>query len=164
MKPLLLLIGTVIFFAGIGFAVDSAVATYRIEQELKELDLADDASTPQQKSVFLGAFIDHMESRHLPEHAAFIFENERNRVSNQIDVLKSLKKRCDDLSKVDPASLGYAQGMTQLSGQEFDHATGSVSSIFDDAMTVQQGWFTFYGWMPLMAIGVLIGAAGLFGS
>lgn len=129
---------------------------YKINQDLSELDLADDASTPQQKSEFLGTFMQRMEQRRLPEHAAWFFPTPRDKVSNQMAVLKSLKQRCDELAKVDPSSLGYAQGMQQISGQEFDHATTAIASIFDKAMSVDVGWFMLYGWLIFAIPGVAI--------
>src|SRR5262249_22815817 len=128
---------------------------------LQDLNLADDASTPQQKSEYLGQFIDRMQSKSLPEYAAWIWKNDRNKVSNQMKVVMSLKKRCDDLAKVDPGSLGYAQGMQQISGQEFDHALGPIRDTFDDALSVQRGWFTFYGWSVAAIFVIIFGIAVL---
>jgi hypothetical protein len=58
---------------------------------------------------------------------------------------------------VDVSSLGYAQGIHQITGQEFDHATSQIASIISQAMWVQRGWFLAYGqWIfwPIILIGV----------
>ena len=121
-----------------------------------ELSLADDASTPEKKSEYLGRYIEKLKSdKTLPEHAAFIWKNERNRIASQIEVLASLQRRCDDLAPLDKESMGYAQGMTQITGQEFEHAVDHVAAIIAKGYSMSHfGWFWMYAptwsWMALI--------------
>jgi hypothetical protein len=127
--------------------VTSSVCAWRIHQNQQYLVLADDASTPAQKAKYLDQYIKLMEAKRLPEYGAFVFQTERNKTVNQMEVVRSLWQRCDDLSRVNPAELGYAQGMQQITGQEFDHALDNVSSVLGGAMWVQYGWLCCYGWI-----------------
>ena len=129
-------------------------------QAVQYLVLADDASTPAKKAEFLGKFIDKLDGLNLPEHAAFVYKHERNRVANQLEVLLSLKQRCDDLAKVNPSELGYAQGMTQVNGDEFKHALGDVRGIISDALWVKAGWMMAYGWLIFLTL-VIVGFGGM---
>jgi len=116
-----------------------------------ELRLADDASTPEKKSEYLGKFIAKLEADHsLPQFAAFWWQNEQNRLTSQVDVLKSLKQRCDDIAPLSKESMGYSQGMTQITGQEFDHSVDNCGSLIGKAYLIgHYGWFWMYAWLWL---------------
>jgi len=129
----------------------TGINAWRIHVEMQVLALADDASTPEQKAIYIGKFLANMNVEELPEYGNFLFTHEGNRVSSQITVLQSLKKRCDDLAVVDPSELGYAQGMTQITGQEFEHALIKVGGVFQGAMWVKVGWWACYGWLIMLA-------------
>jgi hypothetical protein len=159
----MMLIAVIISFVAIPLSVLSGVAKWRIYQQTAMLRLADDANTPEQKSRFLGQYLDALESRPLPEYGAFVFKTERNRVANQLDVVRSLKKRCDDLAVVDPSSLGYAQGMEQITGQEFTGALTTTGRILEDALWVQTGWIAAYGWLMWGLAVVFFVLAGITG-
>ena len=145
----------VLIMIGIGHGIAMGVASWHVTQECANLKLADDASTPAQKSMYLGEFIQKIKNDNLPKYAAFIFTNERDSIPEQLKVLESLKTRCDDLAKVNPSELGYAQGMAQITGQEFLHATDHIRSVIEEAMWVRYGWFYTYGlflWIGLFVL------------
>jgi len=159
----LLFMRTLLFVSAIAFALTLPLGFtalrghYRISQDMSGLHLADDASTPQQKSEFLAQFMARMDARKLPTHGAWLMPTDRDSLESQAKVLTSLKRRCDDLAKVDPASLGYAQGMAQISGEEFDHALYSVAGVFETALAIEIGWLWLYGWLVTAAIGLVSG-------
>ena len=135
------------------------VTSWHINQAIADLKLADDASSPAKKSEYMGKFITKMEKSDVPKYNAFIFTNERDSVPEQIQVLKSLKTRCDDLINVDPNNFAYATGMGQITGQEFKHVMENIEIVFKGAMWVQAGWFLVYGWAIELLI-IIIGALG----
>jgi hypothetical protein len=120
-----------------------------------ELELADDASTPEKKSEYLDQFIKKAESERVAEYGAVFYKNEKTKVNNQIDVLRSLKKRCDDLGPLNKESMGYSQGMTQVTGQEFHHAVGHIREVFNSAYQLYyygSFWYfsSYWSWLVLI--------------
>jgi hypothetical protein len=137
---------------------------YQAKKVMAVLDLADDASMPAKKAEFLDKFVDEIQSRNLPEYGAFIWKTEQNKISNQIIVLQSLSDRCKELIGKDPESMGYATGIQQITGQEFDHAIESIGKIIYKSLMMKYGWFMFYQvfwtWIiPLVMLLVSIGAS-----
>ena len=149
MKAIIIAAMTIGFIVTLIFTGVNAWQNYRFVQPLT---LADDASTPAQKSEFLGQFLRDVELVGMPEYSNFVFTSERNKMSNQKKVLVSLKARCDDLTKVNPSELGYAQGMQQLTGQEFLHVTNEIRGLYVQAMWVRLGWLACYGWAIMLVL------------
>lgn len=145
----------IFLFLAIGFGIFDGVVFEQASLKTANLKLADDASTPEQKATFLRAFIADMDRDHPAEYAAWIFKSERNRISNQRIVIESLIKRCDDLSTLNKESMGYSQGMTQITGQEFDHAVTEINSIYEDALVMSWGWFMLNAWWMFAIAAVL---------
>lgn len=145
--------------AAIGFGITSLVIDQRASIAISNLQLADDASTPEQKAVFLRAFIADMDKAELPTYSAWVWRSERNKIANQRIVIESLIARCDALATLNKESMGYSQGMTQVTGQEFDHATGEISDIYAKAFTMSYGWFLCNGWVVLVGIAAFCGVA-----
>lgn len=143
---------TLFWLITLAFLIESLVIDMRSSIAMANLQLADDASTPEVKAKFIRAFLDDMDKKRLPEYAAWVWTSERNKISNQKIVLESLAKRCDDLSAMDKQSYGYAQGITQVSGQEFDHALGEVRGIYEKAYTMSYGWLMLNVWWLLLIL------------
>jgi hypothetical protein len=136
-----------IFFGScsVGMMLDSLQVT-------AYLRLADDASSPEQKAAFLRAFRDSVTTISLAEHGGWFVRNERTAVVNQLPVLDSLIRRCDETAQLPRESFGYAQGMTQIAGQEFDHAIGNLSHIYETAFIRQcYGWM-YWAWVIPLAL------------
>lgn len=79
--------------------------------------------------------------------------------SRSSGALQSLAQRCEDLAKVDPASLGYAQGMQQITGQEFKHVLDEVNGIYRTALWVRLGWWAWgvqWGVYLLVPLGLVL--------
>lgn len=148
------IVGGMLAMAAIVMGVISAIDYVQAGLHMANLQLADDASTPEQKAKFLREFVHDMDEAHLPTHAAWIWTSERNKIANQKTVLESLIKRCDDLSGLNKESMGYSQGMTQITGQEFNHALGDVREIYEKAFYMSYGWLTLNAWWILTAIAV----------
>lgn len=115
---------------------------YEAHQFVSPIMLADDASTPEQKSKFLGEFLEDAEKVNFTEYSTPFMYTKRDKISNQLDVIRSLKKRCDDLSVLDRSTMGYAQGMTQITGQEFDHAIVGPVEVLKEGH-IRSGWGYF---------------------
>ena len=148
----LVVLGILLALVAGGFGIGNAFVAWHIYQDMQVLRLADDASTPETKAKYLGQFIDKMKSENLPEYANFVWNTERSKVANQLDIAVSLKGRCEQLVGVDPASLGYATGMQQISGQEFDHMIDNLGQIYKAALWKSRGVVVCYGWLVFLVL------------
>jgi hypothetical protein len=155
MKAFTLIIAIALTLCVLGWGICSFVIEQRAGIKMANLQLADDASTPEQKAKFLRAFLVEMDESNLPTHAAWVWPSERNKIANQKVVLESLIKRCDDLSTLDKNSMGYSQGMTQITGQEFDHVIGEIRPIYEKAIVMSYGWFTLNAWWIFILPGIV---------
>lgn len=148
--------------AAIGMGVVSIICHIKASVMMANLQLADDASTPEQKAQFLRKFVADMDVAGLPTHAAWVYKSERNKLANQRVVLESLIKRCDDTAGLNKESMGYSQGMTQITGQEFDHAIGQISALYEKGYAMRYGWFALHGWWVLLILFGIGGATLMF--
>ena len=151
-KPVFRMIATACVAALMLFAAMGTLRVYAgiaAMNFVADIHLADDASTPDLKAKYLGDFIAKAESERLPENVSAVMPTSQTNVRNTIDVIRSLKQRCDDLAAVtDKGSLGYAQGMQQITGQEFDHALEEPMSRMEDAMIISRmSWPGYWLWM-----------------
>lgn len=158
MKVFLLLVSLLLILGlGVPYPI---INWYRTNQLTSSLMLADDASTPDAKAKYLRQFVGDVQAAGLPTYAAFLNRTERTSVKAQIDILNTLIQRCDETAALDRSSFGYAQGMTQITGQEFDHTMAQTRALFSDAITVQMG----LPWLTGCILGWLIGGVGLLVS
>ncbi len=155
MKPTVCII---LFLIAGAFGINSILINMRSNVVMANLQLADDASTPEQKAKFLRSFLVDMDAADLPKNAAWIWKSERNKIANQRIVIESLIKRCDDISVLNKESMGYSQGMTQITGQEFDHVLGEVRGIYTEAYQMSYGWFLLSAWWLIGCVAVVVTA------
>lgn len=155
----LILLFMILAISAIVLAISSWVCANKANAVIANLSLADDASTPEAKAKYLRRFLSDMEERHLPSHGAWVWTSERNKIENQKDILLSLAKRCDDLAAMDKSSFGYAQGMTQVTGQEFDHALKEVGGIYKTAIIMSYGFVLYFGWAVCLGLAIVVGMA-----
>ena len=149
------LLSLLLFLPLAGLRVYAGVSAHQFTADIR---LADDASTPELKAKYLGDFLAHAEAVDLPQNVNSLVPTSQSRVANNLDVVRSLKQRCDDLSKLDKNSMGYSQGMTQITGQEFDHALSEPQSRLEDAMiTARMTWAGRWGWWLSIALLVVVG-------
>ncbi|MCK9357175.1 MAG: hypothetical protein M0R22_08555 [Dehalococcoidia bacterium] len=146
---LIALIGAAVF-GGISILNGIKAGTFT-----SELRLAYAASTPQSKAQYVRSFIAKAESANLPEYAAWIVQRPENSVRMQLDILDGLAARCEQLATLDPSSFGFAQGMTQITQDEFEYTLSNTKAVFAKAFCIQYGWFSMYAWFIFLGIGVL---------
>lgn len=118
--------------------------SFQARQTTSYLQLADDASDPQVKADYLNMFLADVEKKNLPEYAAFFFKTERLSIKQQNLVIESLIKRCKETAQLPKESFGFAQGMTQLTGQEFEHTLISINRIYSKALCMRFGFIMYY--------------------
>lgn len=158
MKTKAILVWTLIVLLITGASAWEWYMGYQAKQTLAYLFLADDASDPQVKADYLREFLTKVGDKNVPEYAAFLFPTERLSTKQQRAVIMSLIKRCEETAKLPRESFGFAQGMSQLTGQEFDHSLGEICSIYKKALCIRFGffWYYFFIWVFLGSIGLTI--------
>ena len=105
------------------------------------LRLADDSSLPEQKALYLREYLNKVKT--ITGEPRYIFKKPDLNKSKQIAILEGLIKRFEDLSKLDPSSMAYQQGMYQLTGQEIDHQLDRISGIFQSAK-LRENFINFF--------------------
>jgi hypothetical protein len=139
-KIVLIVLGCVaLVLCGIfaGTAISSGIKAGSFTSELR---LAYAASTPQSKAHYVRVFIAKAENANLPEYAAWIIKRPENSIEMQFDILNGLAERCEQLATLNPESFGFAQGMTQITQDEFEYTLTDTKRIFAKAYRMQYGW------------------------
>ena len=124
--------------------------------------LADKASTMQEKSVKIDAWIKALEGANLSgTNAAVLFPTQDTSFDKNLAAAKTLQHRLKEMDKMDPNSLAYQQAMAQVTGQEQGQANDMLAVFHDCWMKTNAFWFwSSIMWIPiLLAIGIAI--AGL---
>jgi hypothetical protein len=122
------------------------------------LRLADDASLPESKAQYLREYVAEVNSITGPPR--YIFTRPDLNLAKQKDILNGLIKRFDDISKLEPSSMAYQQGMFQLTGQEMDNQLKRITGIFEDAIIREYPILFFFFWIlswPLWAFTLIVG-------
>lgn len=149
-------IGVVAVLCAIGLFALSQWHQVEAKAYTAQMQLAYDASTPSAKAQYLRKFIATAEKdTTLPEYGAWIIRRDDLKVSNQLDVLRTLAQRCEQLASIDPASMGFSQGMTQVTNDEFEYTISQTREFFIKARFMSGGWFKVNGWWQFFAVGAV---------
>jgi|GEM_PF-4674262 len=119
------------------------------------LQLAYDASLPGDKAKYVREFIGEAEDAGLPEYGSWVVKRANLKTSNQLDILRGLAVRCEQLAAVDPSALGYSQGMMQLTQDEFEYTLTNTMEFFKRARQVSFGWVQVNGVLVALVLFVL---------
>lgn len=95
------------------------------------LNLADDASLPQDKAKYLQEYRDRVAT--ITGEPRYILKKPNLDTKMQLEVLDGLITRFRDIANLQPSDMAYQTGMQQLTGQEMDHQLKDISSIFYSA-------------------------------
>ena len=125
------------------------------------LRLADDSSLPETKANYLKEYLGKIST--IKGQSAYIFMRPDMELKKQIDILKGLIKRFEDIAKIQPSEMAYQQGMYQLSGQEIDHQLDRVSGLFTSAKMRENplvffiiGWGTWVFAIPICICAIIL--------
>jgi len=130
MKELVGIILVVVLF--LISCVQGCYSAYSYNRDIGQcVRLADDASTPELKLQYLKQYKEAVMGIS-QEQARYVFTQSRYTKTAQIKTLDSLLIRLEQTTNMQPASMEYQQAMTQISGQEFDHALVEIDAIFWD--------------------------------
>ena len=114
--------------------------------------LADDASTAQEKLRYLNKYQEQVQKHIVRNEARYIFKKERLTRTNQLAILDTLIQRLDEATKMKPDTMQYQQAMLQITGQEFDHVLAAINNIFNACWLRQSALAVFALWFSWCAI------------
>lgn len=120
------------------------------------LRLADDASLPADKAMYLRDYLAKVKTVKGPPR--LVFKRPDLDLDKQVTILEGLIKRFDDIAVIAPSEMAYQQGMYQLTGQEMDAQLDRISKIFCSAKireTPLFAIFCWWGWLIFLALAVL---------
>lgn len=142
----------VLFVFGMIFSVGGLLWSHWIYPRTYEypLQLADDASLPEQKAAYLQEYLNKVSEINGPPR--YIFTRPDLNLDTQKKILQGLITRFSEIAKLEPKDMAYQQGMFQLTGQEVDHQLKRISGIFFDASIRENPilYFMFF-WLWLLA-------------
>jgi hypothetical protein len=125
-----------IFLVIIGaLSIIAIILTYNIGKFQYERDhlsfwnLAEKASTIQQKAMYMDKFVASFQNKGFEgEYNAIIFKTQDNSFDKNYEALQSLKKRLDEIQKMNIASFEYQTAIQQITQQE----QGEAHNLLDE--------------------------------
>lgn len=113
--------------------VPNIVINYRWENEVESyFNLADKASTADLKYKYLLEYAEALKKKGLDKgQARWIFKTPDTDLNRNFEILQTLIRRTEEITKLDPKSLEYQQALKQITDNEF--------KWFDSCVFVE-GW------------------------
>ena len=144
----ILVIALMIFFKVIG--------NYQYERDyLSYWNLAEKASTIQQKASYMDQFVASFQNKGFNgEHNALFLKTRDNSFDNNYEALGSLKKRLDEIQKMDITSFQYQTAIQQITQQEQGEAH-KMLEVFEGIWWKKSYPFLWYWIAPLIIIASL---------
>lgn len=123
--------------------------------------LADRASTIEAKREHIKRFVDAIENSNIQdEHDAIFFKNPENSAFHNLEAVKSLAQRLDQIKDMNPSSFEYQTAIQQITAQEQGEAKNMLT-VLENCWMKKYHWF--YWKMGMIIVGVLIALIALVG-
>lgn len=110
-------------------------------------ELSDRSSTIQAKQEYMNTFVDLIEnnSNEFSEYNAVFLKTPQNKFSNNLEALKSLRQRLNDIKGMNESSFEYQTAIQQITAQE----QGQAQSLLSD---IEGSWYLnnypiLWGWI-----------------
>lgn len=146
----------------ISISVD-IIGSYQYENEIKSYwQLADKASTVENKSIYIDKFVESLENlRFEGKHDALYLSTPNNSFDSNLEALKTLQQRLQEIKKMDVTSFEYQTAMQQITEQEQGDAKNMLN-VFS-GIWWKEHHILLWGWIALIQIilCIITGAVGL---
>jgi hypothetical protein len=109
-------------------------------------ELADRASTIKAKADLVASFLNSIElsPSRFSDHNAIFLRTDQNSLKRNLDALRTLSLRLEEISMMDPRSPEYQWAIQQITAQEQGEAEGLIGTIrgcfFLGTMSLAWGW------------------------
>lgn len=155
---ILTILGTLLFF---GLIAADIIRDYNYDKNFMSYwNLAEKASTIDQKSRYMDMFVNALEQSHcFGEYNAVVFKTPDNSFNDNLIALKSLQKRLHEIKVMDVTSFQYQTAIQQITAQEQGEAA--------DMITVFKGVYTkthypfLWSWWGVFPVIICFGLIGL---
>src|SRR3990167_7181763 len=136
-----------------GYQLGLEIKTYyQYEREIMyNWDLADRSSTLEAKSIYLKQFVTRLENAELSEYNAILYRTPDNNVQNNIDALKTLVYRLNEIKDLDPESFAYQTAIQQITSQEQGEAM-QMLSIIKGGWLLGNGYYLIWDWIAVLFV------------
>ena len=119
----------------------AVIANYKLENQYTQLwQLADKSSSISAKQKYIAQFVAALESGQakgdFASHDAIWLQTPNNDFGQNLDALKSLAGRLDEIQKMEPTSFQYNTAIEQITKQEQGEA-GAMMGVFEGCYTLQ---------------------------
>ena len=136
-------------------------ASYKYEKNFSYAwNLSDKSSTIEAKAKYISEFVSNIEEHkdQFAENDAVFFTTPDNSFEKNLDAVKTLKERLEDIKKMDPTSFQYNTAIEQITKQEQGEAGKLLDVIegcyFLKSYPILWGWYE--GIIILFSIMLLI--------
>jgi hypothetical protein len=124
-------------------------ANYEYEKEIGSFwDLADKSSTIPEKSKYIKQFVNALEKTEKSEYNAIWLKTPNNSFVKNLEALKSLESRLNQLKTMDINSFAYQTAIQQITAQEQGEAKNMLS-VFEGCWTKDK-YFIVWDWFGIV--------------
>lgn len=156
------ILGTIFLIFGLGSSIwliiSFASANYNYENQYSSFwSLADKTSTIDKKSDYINQFVSVLDAGNMHGcNNALIYKTSDNSFDKNLDALKSLQDRLNNIKKMDENSLAYQNAIQQITAQEQGEAKDMLA-VFSRCWYKQNHYFLWNFWILLgEIIGIVI--------
>lgn len=123
---------------------------YRFDNEISYAwELADKSSTLEIKSKYIKEFISNLDKSDFSEYNALFLKTPDNNVQNNINAVRSLNNRLDEIKDLDPESFAYQTAIQQITEQEQGQAQEMLNVIYG-GWILGNGYFIVWEWIGVL--------------
>lgn len=114
--------------------------------------LADRASTIEAKREHIKSFVNAIENSNIQdEHDAIFFENPENSAFHNLEAVKSLAQRLDQIKDMNPSSFEYQTAIQQITAQEQGEAQNMLR-VLENCWMKKYHWFYWKAGIIIMIV------------
>ena len=138
-------------------AASYVIADYQYERDIASYwNLADKASTLEQKAAYIDQFVAKLESNSklAGSYDALWMKTPDNSFDANLAALKSLQSRLHEVQTMDVQSFAYQTAIQQITAQEQGEAKQMLSTFH--GVWTKENWFTVWDW-PGICLTLLFG-------
>lgn len=136
--------------------INGCYANYKWNRDIESWwELADKSSTIEAKSEYIQKFVEALDSQKLTGYNAIIFKTPNNNIEKNIEAVKTLNKRLQDIKGMKPDSFEYNQAIQQITAQEQGEATKLIKILFGGWL-LHSGYWYLWDWILAIIIFFLL--------
>lgn len=132
------------------------VAKYQYQRDYRSYwSLADKASTIPQKSDYINQFVERLEISDMKDEYNAVFQKTPdNSFNKNLEALKSLQTRLQEIKLMDPKSFEYNTAITQITAQEQGEAA-EMLRVFS-GIWWKTNYFMLWNWVGTLNVFIVL--------